>query len=90
MEEAIIIKFAKGDNKINAIMHPITEEITLADLQAAQEADPIIRQVREWVLVREVPITKEVRREVPALLDYHQVFSMETFGMINNILHFLP
>ena len=52
----------------------MSEEISAADLQAAQEADPIIQQVRGWVLTGAIPTIKEVRRQNPELAEYRALF----------------
>ena len=87
VEAEVIIKFAEPSGEVNQVA---AAEISAAELQAAQEADSVIRRVRGWVLTGTAPSQSEVKRHHPELAKYRSVFSGDTFKIEKNILYFIP
>ncbi len=66
----------------------VHEQLSTQDIQRAQEEDEILGEVREWVRRGAAPTRAELRGKHPHLMDYRQVFGLETFVIKQGVLYF--
>ncbi len=69
-------------------VNEVHQQLSLQDLQQAQEADDVLAEVRRWVQEGTAPSRAELRDAHPALTSYRQVFSKETFIIKQGVLYF--
>ncbi len=75
------------DDEVGEV-NEVHQQLSLQDLQQAQEADDVLAEVRRWVQEGTAPSRAELRDAHPALTDYRQVFSKETFIIKQGVLYF--
>jgi len=81
VEEEPVITY---DGEVNEVH----QQLSLQDLQQAQEDNEVLAVVRQWVQDGAAPSRAELRDAHPTLMDYRQVFSKETFLIKQGVLYF--
>jgi hypothetical protein len=85
IEEEPVITYKEDQPSEVNVVH---KQLSTQDIQRAQEEDEILGEVREWVHRGAAPTRAELRGKHPHLMDYRQVFGLETFVIKQGVLYF--